>query len=344
LKQPSKAEVLSWRKPLRRQFMAQAQAAPFNFPSELERLILELASLSRPVEIPNYMLVAWRVRKWYLSRLHLCVSHLTVVIRVEPLLYRTLAVGVAPIDELPPCSAAAFITIARTKPAWIRNSVRNLYIGQGFEGSSNAVLSEFPRVENLWLSKALAKNVPDAVFAMPLRHLYLNLQYLFRGRDLTDLLFPTITHLEVWGGLKGGEDEETVRSRLAAFPSLTHLAFNELERLPLCVNLLQASQSLRAVIVLEITPEPGPSELEILAADPRFVMMYVHPYNFVDDWWTGVLTGEDYWARADAFIAKRKSGEIDRESPLIFNSYPSLKGSVSSGRNFYLENPTSLTA
>jgi len=31
-------------------------------------------------------------------------------------------------------------------------------------------------------------------------------------------------------------------------------------------------------------------------------------------WQKGVLTGDDYWARADQLIAKRISGVIDRES------------------------------
>jgi hypothetical protein len=34
-------------------------------PTELERQIFELCALSRPVRIPKLMLVAWRVKEWW---------------------------------------------------------------------------------------------------------------------------------------------------------------------------------------------------------------------------------------------------------------------------------------
>lgn len=36
-------------------------------PHEVERIIFEIAALSRPVSIPNLMLVAWRVKEWYVT-------------------------------------------------------------------------------------------------------------------------------------------------------------------------------------------------------------------------------------------------------------------------------------
>jgi hypothetical protein len=36
-------------------------------PTELESLIFGIIALSHPVGIPNLMLVAWRVRQWYVT-------------------------------------------------------------------------------------------------------------------------------------------------------------------------------------------------------------------------------------------------------------------------------------
>ncbi|KAJ6535254.1 hypothetical protein DFH09DRAFT_1325083 [Mycena vulgaris] len=51
-------------------------------------------------------------------------------------------------------------------------------------------------------------------------------------------------------------------------------------------------------------------QLESVARDPRFVVMSVTSY--IEDWQRGALSGIDYWARADQFITKRISGEIEQ--------------------------------
>jgi hypothetical protein len=70
-------------------------------------------------------------------------------------------------------------------------------------------------------------------------------------------------------------------------------------------------KSLTVLIILAPVPERRPIELETLADDHRFVMMSLDAY--LADWQHGTLTGRDYWTRADAFISKRISGEIDRD-------------------------------
>jgi hypothetical protein len=67
-----------------------------------------------------------------------------------------------------------------------------------------------------------------------------------------------------------------------------------------------------------------------LADDPRFVIMSVEAANYVEDWQHGVLTGRDYWACADAFIAQRIAGTIPRErrlsdAPPVDDSLPSVR-------------------
>ena len=49
-----------------------------------------------------------------------------------------------------------------------------------------------------------------------------------------------------------------------------------------------------------------------LLEEPRFVEIPLS--DFSHDWRHGVIHGEDYWAKADRWIARRRAGEVDRES------------------------------
>jgi hypothetical protein len=42
----------------------ESSAADPRLPYELERVIFEIAAVSRPTSIPNLMLTAWRVKDW----------------------------------------------------------------------------------------------------------------------------------------------------------------------------------------------------------------------------------------------------------------------------------------
>ena len=42
-------------------------------PPELERVIFEIAALSYPTTTPNLMLIAWRVKNWYVTLTIVCV-------------------------------------------------------------------------------------------------------------------------------------------------------------------------------------------------------------------------------------------------------------------------------
>jgi len=52
----------------------------------------------------------------------------------------------------------------------------------------------------------------------------------------------------------------------------------------------------------------GLPDEQALAKDPRFVMM---GWEGVRDWRIGTHGGVDYWARAEEWVTKRKSGEVD---------------------------------
>jgi hypothetical protein len=189
--------------------------------------------------------------------------------------------------------------IARTKSSALRHSVRNLWVSQVPEID----LSAFPALENLWCMDADDFSLLS-IQTVPLRHLYCNMDGWFELTTSKPSVFSNLTHLELFGSPRK-EDA------LAAFPCLTHLALNEPASIPQCSQILRTSKFLCALIIFTFSPNYYREEQETLSKDPRFVIMPLNKY--IADWQHGALTGQDYWARADEFIAKRISGEIDRE-------------------------------
>jgi hypothetical protein len=237
---------------------------------------------------------------------------------LEPLLYRTLTVGAEPILGLPPCNIDTFADIARAKsPMFRRDSMRNLLLNRTPKSLVNTYLSLFPGVENLWILPYLDNAPAPTIEILPLKHLYCHLDDLYRLIPFESFghpLFTNIMHLELFSGFhqhRIKQENSTEWTGLGALPHLTHLALNNTGLIPLCVPILETYESLRALLILGILPKRLPPDVDILAADPRFVMTPVDDY--LKDWQRGALTGRDYWARADAFIAKRISGEIGRE-------------------------------
>ncbi|KAJ7138876.1 hypothetical protein C8R46DRAFT_604606 [Mycena filopes] len=279
-------------------------------PLDLERQIFELCAESRPVLIPKLMLVAWRVKEW-----------------VEPLLYRTIALhGSLDIDGYPIFTAQRLLHAMYQNSALFGNSVRNLYLYQP-RGLSSAnpsilrILSYCSGVTNLTLGARFGhyeapadRRCIEIIAKMPLTRLHSDSRTLLRLLEPNNPLFTTLTHL----GLSQASvllEPEALCARLAQLPSLTHLAVDHRGMLQACCPaLLQMCAALR-VLVFFMPPmvphhESVTRHFRALAQDPRFLVM--HSSWHVEDWHIGVRENLDFWARAEDFIARRRTGEIDR--------------------------------
>jgi hypothetical protein len=285
------------------------------------------------------MRIAWRITTWYLAQFcPIIYNDLIVASRVEPLLYRTLVMmpRTAISYRIPLCSFDKFAQIARSKPPSFLDAVRNvmvlaLHSEDMSSADMNIVIRTCPRIENLYIfgSWNLHSSIHPAapgLDILPLRHLYCNLNRVFDFTAMDPLSHPSfarITHLELFGNLdQAGDSAEKSLARwtgLANLPALTHLALSNSDLLAIFVRILAVCKSLRALVILgRLQSNLSVPEVGILAENPRFVVMQCD--NYIADWQRGVLTGNDYWARADAFIAKRMSGEIDCTSP-SYNRY-----------------------
>jgi hypothetical protein len=225
------------------------------------------------------------------------------------------------------CDLDTFALILRTKPKSL-NAVRNVMATELDTEDMNNIIWACPNVENLFmtiLDRPLYSSThptPPGFDTLPLKHLYCNLNRIF---DLTPMkplglpAFSHLTHLELFTDLRLGdesEDESFWRwSKLAELPELTHLALNSTWHMNACVHLLAVCSSLAALIILCAPSQLMDGEsvtMDFLTDDPRFVIMEVNHY--IEDWQRRILVGRDYWVRADVFIAKRLSGEIERAS------------------------------
>ncbi|KAJ7016883.1 hypothetical protein C8F04DRAFT_1158935 [Mycena alexandri] len=272
-------------------------------PVELEKEIFQMAAYSRPLSIPLLMRVAHRVKIW-----------------VEPLLFQVLVLsrhlcldGTYIPYTYPFADDDDFSGIQSHPPSVLRDSVRHLLLYRMPGTVSEFILSASSAVEDLWISTAgpIGFLLPF-IGVLTLQRLYCDVKALFALQTKIDFehpLFSRLTHLELF-------DQNATESyfALALIPHLTHLAFNVTGFLTISVALLETCKSLRVLVLLMLTRSAVSDiakhpALGQLSEDPRFVQMFCS--EFVGDWQAGALTGNDYWSRAEDFIARRRSGEID---------------------------------
>ncbi|KAJ7868503.1 hypothetical protein B0H13DRAFT_2558641 [Mycena leptocephala] len=260
-------------------------------------MVFEIAALSHPIDIPNLMLIAWRIKEW-----------------VEPLLYRVVLVGsLKPhiISGFPVFTVDILLRVIESKPpGFLQNAVRHLFFdGEAGEQSEQseveAILAACNRVKNLYDNFQFIVNV-HAI--QPLRRLALPLEtFLERCRrdpSTACLLFS---------------EDEDVCTRLALIPHLTHISFYSAPfENTVFYAALHADTRLHCFVFfesktvhLEYIDEAGP-----LLGDDRLVCMEQEE-DFRANWLHGAHTGYDYWTLAEAFIAAKRAGKVDRETLAI---------------------------
>ncbi|KAJ7148238.1 hypothetical protein C8R46DRAFT_1044784 [Mycena filopes] len=265
----------------------------FDLPIELEREIFETTALSHPECMPKLLLVGRRVKIW-----------------IEPLMYRILSIHPLQQKTVIRRTLRGILQAMQVKPAtFFRQHVRNVCFVRNDDAEDIwAVLSTCTGTTNLALFNAdIDPSLLPVLARLPLQRLSAVLGDLFPSRpDFTHPLFTHLTHLDVldwrdggWAGWAG----------LALLPALTHLSFNDDISTSACLGALAHCAQLQVLIVVWATraaAQDDPYDRAPLAEDPRFVMIVVHEY--LKDWEAGAAGGEDYWARADAFVKKRRAG------------------------------------
>lgn len=301
-------------------------------PPELERRIFELRALATPVSAPILMLVAWRVKEWSvpIDRLLACFIDTRDFCRIEPILYRTivrqspgLVSGYGPPAFTSRESLSATI---RSKPRdFFRDSVRRLYLfDREDKDGYNEILSICSRVETLWVRHDgvdLSAHEPST-----LKHLYtFYIPPLLRSEPTAPSdLFAQLTHLEITGRDPYLSDPQidAFGRHVAQLPRLMYIAFTEGYFARIYACLLQRCPALRVLLSAPSWPSEL-QELGPLVRDARFVL-WGGAWQWIEDAQRSAGAGAtswgfaavDYWGIAERFVAKRLSGEVDRECVL----------------------------
>ncbi|KAJ7756300.1 hypothetical protein B0H16DRAFT_1539313 [Mycena metata] len=271
-------------------------------PLELEREIFELCAHSWPSGIPKLMRVAHRVKNW-----------------VHPLLYRTLVVY-HPLYDDPNDAGPFWITIERVAsaisahPALFSSAARHLFVSL-FDDTDVAtigtLLAACTGIEDLFLL-VLHHTWISVIALLPLKRFYGPCRGLISIVHPSDIAFLRLTHLKLTDYIPS-EAINLWTDFLASLPALTHLAFDDLQAISLCSSLLETCKTLRVLIMLfnfstQLARRDHTHDA-LLAQDGRFVCVLYK--NYIQDWLMGARWGLDSWKRAEAFIAKRRAGEID---------------------------------
>ncbi|KAJ7131405.1 hypothetical protein C8R44DRAFT_871898 [Mycena epipterygia] len=124
-------------------------------------------------------------------------------------------------------------------------------------------------------------------------------------------MFTSVTHLDLFDVI----DTTNLQwpwLHLALLPSLTHLSLYRFHR-SLGTELLLKCKKLQVLIRLDSAGYYTDNPL-LSIEDVRFVYMVLKDDEYAEDWIIGIKGGMDFWARADAFVSKRRRGEIKPDS------------------------------
>ncbi|KAJ7162817.1 hypothetical protein C8R46DRAFT_1101598 [Mycena filopes] len=265
-------------------------------PAELEREIFEIAASRGRSSIPRLLLVARRVKIW-----------------LEPLLYRVILVNGRN-------RFSVRSVLDSNKPSeFFQKAVRHL----GFSGTDGdtpsltpqdvrRMLELCPGVTDFASVGAYTDSLLLPLFAnMQLQRLSLFLPQLFDHStvDLTHPAFCCLTHLDMFGYVSDGIPD--VLPHIPTLTALTHLSLDpdiprdnalvvlaECPRLQLLVVLWSCFQ------VEEYKEAMIPSVLDV-----RYVIGTYDRYW--REWEAGAKGLSDFWSLGDAFVARKRRGEIE---------------------------------
>ncbi|KAJ6458039.1 hypothetical protein C8R47DRAFT_167078 [Mycena vitilis] len=264
------------------------------FPPELERDIFETAAVLDAAIIPLLLRICRRVQAW-----------------VEPLLYRVLTTDYR---DLP------ILRAAETKSAsFLHTAVRHLFLEQPVEMSESrtTLLKNCTGVTNLYFDGALEIQFLDILGDMRLRKLSLSApREVSEKRQL--LYHPTLrflTHLDL---VEDAHPTWEDWRALATLPELTHLSLSQEFPSDVLQHVLDECPQLAVAVIAFWAGWSWERDDAIVFAeslattvtDSRMVVLVVHSYD--RDWQVGARGGDDFWIRAEAFIDRKRRGQIDK--------------------------------
>ncbi|KAJ7606684.1 hypothetical protein FB45DRAFT_949665 [Roridomyces roridus] len=257
-------------------------------PPELERCIFEEAALTHRASISSLLRVAHRVHVW-----------------IEPMLYNVLTVDYAKVKRSPADFRDASFLASNVQHLNLSGPIPPAEL-QGLLGTCTSITSLA-----MWLSFPLTPSpelLPLLELLPSLRRLAVDITHLFGG-PLRPSGFRSLTHLDI---LAAPFDEWRLYAAagLHRMLALTHLAFRERFHPRVLRGALAHCPALRALGVVwghgARRRRRAADVREGEVVDVRLFLLVCE--DWVEDWARGA--GMDVWARGEAFIARKRAGEI----------------------------------
>ncbi|KAJ7866966.1 hypothetical protein B0H14DRAFT_357494 [Mycena olivaceomarginata] len=218
------------------------------------------------------------------------------------------------------CSARHLLRAiqSNSKPAsFFHHHVRHVFTADTPINDIQKILSVCTGIQNLLISIHVESIIPTIAALRP-RRLSLFWLYILDYTNPRQPMFSFLTHFHMLDFLSVAMSTVPLPSFLAQLPVLTHFAafwnppvgdgFPAVAR-----EILTACEALR-VFVLHPPWEP---KLQSLASNDDVRVVYMHlgrGYRHRDGWLAQTRGGIDFWARADAFVEKKRYREIQPTS------------------------------
>lgn len=244
--------------------------------------------------------------------LHSLSSEHSLQTRIEPLFYRVINTDSQAIYS-------AVKQAIRTKEAdFFRHSVRHIYLGAGKNDFEALLRLCLDLVSFAYISPQGCPELLEMLKdARGIQRWSGSLEDLFGDPSAIDLglpIFRTVTHLDVFDDVNANTIlSAQLCASLIALPALTHLCLNRSVTVEILRRLLQECAHLQILVAM------WSGRIQAMAmvvahrragiVDVRYVVAVCD--NYWADWDVGVRGGTDFWAASDAFVARKRRGEIE---------------------------------
>ncbi|KAF8212640.1 hypothetical protein K438DRAFT_2009980 [Mycena galopus ATCC 62051] len=259
--------------------------------------------------------------------------------RVHPLLYRVLILNST-------ASESYLSAIQSKSPEFLCMAVRHVLLVASMPETINNALLECTGIESLMVQGEWQPHLLPILNKTRPRKLNLSVQddgSQWAKSTLNQPLFLSLTHLEIFtdpSEQADGEHWDDWWSGLAALPALTHLCLSEelsndilRPALAECPRLIVAINAFWMPVDAGSLFAAGYAQ-DLTIEDSRIVVMLVEDCK--KDWKTGAGGGEDFWARAEKFVARKRRGEIESAISCSQSRWKD-PDPVSSGTCYYLD-------
>ncbi|KAJ7478543.1 hypothetical protein FB451DRAFT_185198 [Mycena latifolia] len=259
------------------------------FPLDLEREIFETAAYRHKRTIPALLLVCRRVHTW-----------------IEPLLYRVLTIN-SDDEKL----LSTLESMMQSRPAaFFQSAVRHIFLWHSTASARRKrFLEHCAGTINIYIVGNFPADFFPALSHMRLQRLALT-GPLPPHLGLDHPVFLSITHLDIWTDPAelDGSDRWESWAHLASLPALTHLALSEEVAYAILPQVIGECAHLRVMLILTRSSRFHAFPSTLTVTDPRVVVTPLG--DFDADWTRGAWGGDDMWARAENYVAQKRSGEI----------------------------------